>query len=336
METPEDIQNFLFRRIKELIPASHSLVDQVAELLGVSNDSAYRRIRGETSLSLKETAILLKHFQIPAEVLLGNGDNSSVIFNYKVSHGLDADFDQYLQGILNDLRNIAKAENREIIYAAKDIPIFHHFLFPELAAFKIFFWMKSVMNVPSYSKKMFNREEIDKTFFERGKEILALYEKIPATEIWSEETLNSTVKQIEYCWDSGFFKTKEDALFLCEQLNSMMQHIQKQAELGMKFHPAHTPMHQEEGNYQLYYNEMLIGNNNILVTAGGSQITYLTHNVLNYLITSNAAFCKETEESLKSLIKKSVLISGVSEKQRNQFFRKALGLIEQLAEKIRK
>ena len=41
------------------------------------------------------------------------------------------------------------------------------------------------------------------------------------------------------------------------------------------------------------------------------------------------------EESLQSLIKKSVLISGVSEKQRNQFFRKALQLIEKLREKIK-
>ena len=41
-------QEFLFHRIKELLPPHASLVDTVAEILHISSDSAYRRIRGET------------------------------------------------------------------------------------------------------------------------------------------------------------------------------------------------------------------------------------------------------------------------------------------------
>ena len=45
-----NIQNYLFQRIRERLPVDASLADIVAGLLYVSNDSAYRRIRGETPL----------------------------------------------------------------------------------------------------------------------------------------------------------------------------------------------------------------------------------------------------------------------------------------------
>lgn len=42
-----ELQQHFFDHIKERLPTHLSLVDEVAELLSISNDSAYRRIRGE-------------------------------------------------------------------------------------------------------------------------------------------------------------------------------------------------------------------------------------------------------------------------------------------------
>ena len=322
-----------FQQIKEMLPANISLVDEVADILQISNDSAYRRIRGETALTLDEVKILCDHFKISLESLFGNGNGDTVTFTYKTLDSKEISFEKYLQSMLDDVKMIEKSEQKEIIYAAKDIPVFHHFQFPELAAFKIFFWMKSVLNVPSLEKKLFDTGDIDAKFIDIGQQILKAYEKIPAIEIWTEETLTGTVKQLEYCWDSGFFKNKQDAILICEQLAEMMNHIKKQAELGVKFRHDKPPGRQEE-NYKLYYSDVTIGNNNILVSMGAAQVTYLTHNTLNYLITSNPGFCRETEQSLKSIIKKSTLISGVSEKQRQQFFRKALDDIHLLKGKV--
>jgi hypothetical protein len=44
----EGAQLQFFKHIKSILPAHLSLVDAVADVLEVSNDSAYRRIRGET------------------------------------------------------------------------------------------------------------------------------------------------------------------------------------------------------------------------------------------------------------------------------------------------
>ncbi len=53
MDKP-DVQQIFFQHIKSNLAAHLSLVDEVAELLNISNDSAYRRIRGEKPLSFEE------------------------------------------------------------------------------------------------------------------------------------------------------------------------------------------------------------------------------------------------------------------------------------------
>ena len=54
----DGIQGGFFQVIKDHLPGHISLVDELADTLEVSNDSAYRRIRGETSLTFDEIAIL--------------------------------------------------------------------------------------------------------------------------------------------------------------------------------------------------------------------------------------------------------------------------------------
>ena len=70
------IQEYLFRRIKEKLPVEASLADVVAEMLHVSNDSAYRRIRGETPLILEEAQILCEAFSLSLDQTLNNKENT--------------------------------------------------------------------------------------------------------------------------------------------------------------------------------------------------------------------------------------------------------------------
>lgn len=332
MSAGEHSQSLFIQKIKDSIPSHLSLVDEMAHLLKISNDSAYRRIRCETLLNIEEINILCNHFRVPLDIF-AELKNETVSFKYQILDHTESSFENYLRSLVDDLKMIRNFEEREITYAAKDIPIFHHFNFPELSNFKIFFWRKSVLNSPELNNKKFNSKEENKVYTTLGKEILIYYNQIPAVEIWTEETLNSTLKQVEYYWDSGFFETTEDALIVCGQLEQMIQHICDQAEVGSKFNPENK--NNKLAPFQLYWSEVMIGNNNILVKMKNNQVTYLTHNTLNYLITSNPGFCAETEQSLKNLIKKSSLISGVSEKHRHQFFRKAFDSIRNLKERIK-
>jgi hypothetical protein len=63
------VQQIFFRHIKASLAGHLSLVDEVADLLNISNDSAYRRIRGEKLLSFEEIQILCTHYKISLDQL---------------------------------------------------------------------------------------------------------------------------------------------------------------------------------------------------------------------------------------------------------------------------
>jgi|GEM_PF-5310014 len=73
------LQKLFFQHIKSLVPPHMSLVDEVADLLEISNDSAYRRIRSEKPIDLEEIQKLCGHFKISMDQLL-NLQSDAFIF----------------------------------------------------------------------------------------------------------------------------------------------------------------------------------------------------------------------------------------------------------------
>jgi hypothetical protein len=57
------LQEEVFNKIKSVLPPHLSLASAVANALHISEDSAYRRIRGEKPLSLPEFEMLCSKFQ---------------------------------------------------------------------------------------------------------------------------------------------------------------------------------------------------------------------------------------------------------------------------------
>ena len=325
--------NFI-KRMKEMVPPNYSLVDEMAELLSLSNDSAYRRIRGETALSVDEMAILCNHYKIAFDSF-SHHHSGTVTFNYKSLQNDEKSLEHYLSGIFEDLKKIKTFEKKEIIFAAEDIPVFHYFNFRELTTFKLFYWNKSSLHLSSLEGKKFNLPDISKDLLDLSRQIFDLYCQIPSVEIWTEETISSVIKQIEFHWESGFFVEKQDALLICNQLLQMIELIQKQTEKSSKFISDKGIKNVEtENNFKLYQSEVMIGTNCVLVSKGDMLSTYLSYNTLYSMTTTNADFCKETQIWLKNLIKKSILLSGVSEKQRHQFFSKMIDSVDKLKEKI--
>lgn len=325
------LQFQLFENIKKVIPSQSSFPDEIADLIGVSKDSVYRRLRGDTALTIDEVNKLCKHYKISFDAL-GHNLSDTVSFDYNSLLLNEAGFKEYLTSIYKTLSRLTKLDNKQVYYFAEDIPLFHHFKYYELSTFKMFYWLKSVMNVPSMEGKKFNPKIIPEELVELGKNVYESYIKIPSVEIWTESTVQSTLKQIEYCWDSGQFSSKKDALVVCEKLIATLEDIQRQAELSTKNINASSLA--DSGNYMLYNCEIEIGNNCILVKAGETKTVYITHMTFNKLITPHLDFCNDTEEWMHNLIKKSVLISGSSEKLRYIFFTKALSSVKKLMEEI--
>jgi BetR domain-containing protein len=315
---PTDLQQVFFKHIKSILPGHISLVDDVAELLNISNDSAYRRIRGEKPISLEEIKKLCTNYHISLDQII-NIDSDSTVFFGKNLDGDNFDCEKYLDYLLLNLKKIAGSKEKMFYYEAKDLPLFYYFQFQELAEFKLFFWMKTALVCSGYNKVHFEQNELKEMLQKKSIEIIKAYNRIPSTEIWSIDSLNATIRQIEYYTYTGVFKKKETIELLYDQLAQVLEHTKEQADSGEKFLMGQKPQG-DLNNFHLYYNEWFLGNNSVLIEADGMQTVYINHAVLNQLITQDKDFCGFTKRTINNILKKSLLISSVGEKERNRFF----------------
>ena len=340
------IQSEFLKSIEDIIRANSSLVVELSEVLNISMDSAYRRIRGETMLSIEEIGMLCEHFNISFDAFT-RSKTGTVTFSYLPLEPLTENFNLYHQNLLSEISVISAAKEKNLIYACQDLPLFHHYRFTDLANFKVFYWKRSIMNVPELANKKFGAETQFPDLIEKGQAIVKAYSEVPSSEIWTDNTIQSTVKQIRFYWESGIFETREDALRVCQALRNEVESIQLQAEYGTKIIDKNILEDKErrkeenekvdpDTNYKLYISEIELTNNCVLVNIGNIQSVYLGHFSFSTMSTRNEVYCKKTESWLNNIIRKSTLISGVAEKQRYQFFKNAHEKIDQLVNYIEK
>ena len=94
------VQQIFFQHVKSNLAAHLSLVDEVADLLNISNDSAYRRIRGEKPLSFEELKIICAHYRISLDQLF-HLNNNSFLFSGPLAIRTILDIEIYLEHLLN-------------------------------------------------------------------------------------------------------------------------------------------------------------------------------------------------------------------------------------------
>ena len=323
------LEKFLDLAKQQLNP-NVSMVDEIARLLNMSKDSAYRRLRGDTDFTFDEIGILSQKFNISLDNLL-TIDDKHVTFSFRALDRENFSFEDYLQSILENLEFSSTIENKELIYAAKDLPLFHEFRFPELASFKIFFWLKTILQHSDYLDKSFDFDAVPEKLITLGRRIWDQYMLLPSTEIWNEETINVTLKQMEYYFDSGIMD-KTQTLRLCDVYTELVEHIQSEAELGRKFNDKNDGG--AKNNLKIYNNEVSIPNNLLLLVMEDIKIAYVNCNMLDILTTTNKFYCDQSHKYLNNIIKKSTLISMVSEKQRIKLFRKMKSKIMKLRKRV--
>lgn len=323
------IQQRFFQEIKKSIPPHLSLVDEIAELLSISTDSAYRRIRGEKSIDFEELMQLASHFKYSVDQFLHIRNDSILFTDRSVSVNATFHFDLYLQALVQDLTYMNSFSGKKLYYLTKDLPIFYHFVYPELAAFKCFFWMKTIVHDPAFTRLFFALDDYRSSFVDVGKKINHLYSQIPSVEVWNAENIHSTIRQIEYYKETGVFANKQDIVIVYQTLLNAVYDIENQADEGSKIVFGRSAGRGAE--YQLYINEFILGDNTILVELEESKVVYINHGVINYMMTRDEKFCAFTFDHFENILKRSTPISRTNEKERKKFFNR---IREKIASRI--
>lgn len=312
------LQQAFFTHIKSKIPGHISLVDEVAGLLGISNDSAYRRIRGEKIISLDEISKMAAHFKVSVDQILNLQLSDSMVFSGKFVRPETFDFDMHLQQMLKDFMFLNSFRDRHHIYFCKDIVFFYFFAYPELAAFKNFAWMKTLFQFPVFTYESFQLDIFEKSLQDTCVKIARQHTIMPGSEIMNVSNIHTTINQVEY-YKTARIVRSDDLKIIYRQLHEAVDHLQAQAEIGLKFMPGEKANNQSP-EYNLYANDFNPGDNSQLFILNGSKISYMTHTGVNYMATRDEKYTAYHYDHLKNVMEKSTLLSKSGEMLRANFF----------------
>ena len=317
--TSGELQQQIFKAIKRKSGENFSMAEEVAKLLDISIDSAYRRIRGEKTILLDELYTLCRHYHISLDQLM-DVNAGSVIFQAQYLNKENFRFKDYITSVIQNMAYMNSCREKEFFYMCKDLPFFHHYHIQEIAAFKWFFWLKTYFQFPEFEQKKFRFADHPDDLFELEQKALHLYNQVPSVEIWNLESMNIFLRQIEFYQQAQIFESTKDVYRLYEAIEKLWSHLEQQASLGYKFKYGDTekkPM----GKFRMYFNEVFIGDNNTMALVDGEKISYVAHTTINFMMTRDPAFNENMYNHIHNQMKRSTLISDVSEKERNRFFR---------------
>src|SRR5690606_11174208 len=125
-------QAVYFQALKLSMPSYNSLVDEIAEILEISIDSAYRRIRGEKLLDFNELEILCHRFNLSVDKFF-NLQSNNILFQGNQNDYQENSFMNWMEDVYAQLNLVNSFSKKHIYWLVKDMPPFHHYYHKELA-----------------------------------------------------------------------------------------------------------------------------------------------------------------------------------------------------------
>lgn len=313
-----DIQTTLFQILKQKIAGEESIGNALSDLLSISPDAVYRRFRNETPLTIQEVKKICTHYAISFDALCEIGEGK-VVFSYPPLNTFDFSLESYLEGILIAFQKLKSLSAPEIILSVNNVHFFQLLNFPQLVRFKLYFWAKTHLQIPDYKNQAFRHEKTSENAFSLGKEILQIYNSIPSKEIYDFDFMRGFMRQIQYYYKAHLFEDPEYALFLYDRILLMSSHLREQAGTGKKFMFG-TQAPASGNDFEMYLNETINSDVTFYYMSKEHHGLYLTHNVMNYLETTNEDYVSDSRMIIDKQLANSSLISIVNEKERNNFF----------------
>ena len=323
------MQNIIFDRIREILPENTSLAEEIAAVLDIGYDAAYRRINDKTSLSLAEGVRLAQHYKISLNRLFEVGSQHTLLAERSPKIVSESDLESYFRRSIENLIPLTKIRSASVIYSAKDIPLFYTLKDSHITRYKIYVWLKIANKEMTRNKISFDdfSKSIPQSLLDAAFELGRMYNFINIVEFWNDNTINGTLEQIIYFFESQLL-SKELALKICDDLEDIIHHVEQQT-IQQSIINSET-----NASYMLYKSDLLTMSNTMMVKTPGKKVFFVPYTVLEYLKIEHQDTCNTMEEFFEKQMTNSKLLVHSGEKDRTLFFNKMHGKINRLRERI--
>jgi len=323
------MQNKFIQYLKKTHSNNTSFVDEVASTLDIGYDAAYRRINQKTNLTLEEGVKLAKHFKVSLNKLYEVGSQNTILVERSPIISNEKKLEAYFTQSIENLIPLTKLKSASILYSAKDIPLFYTLKDSYISRYKIYVWLKLTNKEMTKNKISFDKfiKTIPNSLLEKAYELGRTYNYINITEFWNDNTINGTIQQIIYFYESQLL-SKDIALKICDDLEEIVHHVEKQT-INQSIINS-----QNNASYNLYKSDLLTMSNIIMVKTSFRKAFFIPYTVLEYLKVEHQETCDIMEDFFDRQMTNSKLLAHSGEKDRTLFFNRMHQKINTLRERI--
>ncbi|MBF0648924.1 MAG: hypothetical protein ACK5KN_02255 [Dysgonomonas sp.] len=306
------INEMLVTSINNSLPEGEKLVSFLMDLLNLSRESAYRRIRNEIPFTFEEVIAISLKLGLSLDEIAGQEQKNRAFFDLPVPKSADP-LDVYSEIVdvaAEIYKKMQKSKESEIFFTANQLPFPYYMLYENLSKFYYYKWIHKTQEVPlNFYLSEFSPPSQVSTVHKRYRYAATKVNQV--TAILCPSFILSTVKEIIYFYRRRLI-TKEELFLLQEDLYKVINKLENDTRKGVDENGVKT---------DLYCSTLNIASNSIWFrhdNETGTQFWTYTDPITVY----NTEVSKRHKMWIDSLLKYSTLISQSNEIQRSEFFNK--------------
>ena len=323
------MQKQFFKYLKAKTQDNTSFVEEIASVLDIGYDAAYRRVNNKTNLSLEESVILARHYKISLNKLFEVGNKNSILVGLSPRPIDEAALESWFTESTKAIAPLTKSKNASMIYSAKDIPLFYHLKDSYFTRYKMYVWLKDVNINMTKNKVSFDEfiTTMPDSLIQSAITLGEHYNSISIIELWNDTTINGNLRQILYYFESGLL-SKDLALKICNDLEDVVNYAEKQTIQQSIIESKN------KATYHLYKSDLHTLSNTIMVKTPQQKIFFQPYMVLTYFKVEHQPTCNKMLEFLENQMAHSKLIVNAGEKDRSLFFSKMMHKVNIVRDRI--
>ena len=310
------MQEQFIKEIKSRIQDHNSFVQEVASILDIGYDAAYRRVNQKSNLSLEEVITLARHYNISLNKLFEVGSQYTIITELSPRPSDEKGLELWFKQSLKNVAPLTKVKNAEIIWSGKDISLLRTLKDSYLTRYKMYVWLKDLNTEMAKSKISFDDwvKTIPKSLLDSAFQLSEIYEHINIIELWNDNTVNGTLQQILYYYEAGLV-SKEMALKICDDVQDLVDQIEKQTIDQSLNSPQNGKF------FKLYKCDLHTLTNTVMIVTPFKKLFFSPFTVLSYFKVEHDETCEMMHAFLTKQMAISKLLATAGERDRIIFFK---------------
>lgn len=311
-------QKHFINIISEQLPEGVKLVDFLSDLVHLSKEACYRRIRGEVEFTLSEVVLISKTLNINLTSLVIREGGEKVTCNLRLitEDTLVNSYIKRLEADLNVLEGFESKHKHSVLFVCKDLPEWLYNSSDGLMKLRL---LKIQLNQDSLHPLSFDKIELTSTLKKIQGQYWTALKGFKVILYLGPDLLRGLIHDINY-----FFKTN----LLTEQ--NRQQIISELLDMLELFNVIGSTGQFKDKQIELYISNIAIDLSQVYLKSEGLEATVLEMNYPHSLLSFDQAFIKAQIQHLNVIRRTSTLISQSGEIEKTAYLNKQRLLVKSI------